>query len=266
MCSDGVCDPMNPGDIDCQPCDPNTPNCSDNVCDPMNPGDPDCACDPVDPNCSDGMCNPMLPGDPDCCPDDDPMCSDGQCNGDPVDPDCMCQPGDPNCAPACNVDADCERGSGLCVNGGCTCADPNDVNCSDGMCNPMLPDDPDCCADDDPMCSDGFCSGDPVDPDCGCQPGDPNCPDNVCDPMNPNDPDCPLLMCMTDADCFRGPALRQRRVQLRPERPQLRRRRVRPDGPAGPGLRRVHAGRRLSGTGVRQPNCDATHACATRTA
>ena len=33
MCSDGQCDPMLPGDIDCQPnCDPNTPNCSETLC------------------------------------------------------------------------------------------------------------------------------------------------------------------------------------------------------------------------------------------
>ena len=83
-------------------------NCSDGVCDPMLPGDPDCDnCYPGDPNCPDGQCDPMNPVDPDCglacmVDNDCPMghvCIDGGCTCDPDDPWCNpgCQPGDPNC-------------------------------------------------------------------------------------------------------------------------------------------------------------------------
>jgi hypothetical protein len=121
----------------CQ-CDPNLPDCGDGMCDPMDPQDPDCQnCDPADPNCGDGVCDPMNPQDPDCqgnaCVADSD-CGAGQSCQNGV---CQCAPDEPNCAdnvcdPMNPADPDCG------------CQDPNDPNCKDGVCDQNVPMDPDC--------------------------------------------------------------------------------------------------------------------------
>ena len=101
-------------------------------------------CDPnseMDPDCWDGVCDPKnADADPDCW--QPPGDSGGPCN--PGDPNCGCPDWDPKC-----------NGGG---DGWCNVNVPGDVDCGDGVCNPMNVEDPDCQKCNDPKapgCSDG---------------------------------------------------------------------------------------------------------------
>lgn len=190
-CTDGRCDPADPFDLDCD----------DDYCNPDDPFDLDCddgwcsQSDPNDPDCHDGDCNPDNPGDGDCddglCdPEHNPAdldCHDGQCDGDARDPDCVCPPEEPGCSngvcnPTAPGDPDCTPclGDQECSGG--------DV-CFNGVCICPAPDQPDCGFDGlcdpgaifDPDCSDGVCDPMILDFDCA---------DGLCDPSDSNDPDC----------------------------------------------------------------------------
>ena len=94
---------------------------------------------------------------------------------------------------ACNTDNDCSQGQS-CVNGGCTCNDPNDPACNPPACQT----DADCAQGE--SCVNGACQ--PCDPnvDPACNPGE-ICGNGIDDDGDGQVDEGCNVQCQSDADC-----------------------------------------------------------------